>query len=93
MSTRTRHSPAVERGMLHLIRLVLADDWDQASASHHLLEVVRDPRVLRRMANRVESAIAERASEMDRRAALTLRAALHAASQRPVSSEPQSATA
>lgn len=62
--------------MLHLIRLVLDDDWEQGTAARRLLQVVRDPRVLRRMLHRVESAIAERASEMDRRAALTVRAAL-----------------
>lgn len=78
MSGRARHSSVVDRAMLHLIRLVLDDDWDQRAAAHHLLQVVRDPRVLRRMLYRVESAIADRASEMDRRAALTLRVALHA---------------
>ena len=62
--------------MLQLIRLVLDDDWDQRTAAQRLLQLVRDPRVLRRMLSRVESAIAERASEMDQRAALTLRAAL-----------------
>lgn len=76
MVGRARQWSAVDRAMVHLVRLALAEDWDQTAASTRLRETVGDARVLRRMATRVESALADRASEVAQRAASTLRAAL-----------------
>jgi hypothetical protein len=62
--------------MVHLVRLVTADDWDPALASLRLREVVSDALVLRQMSARVQRAIAERPSEVAERAARTLAAAM-----------------
>jgi len=73
---RARKWDAIDRAMVHLVRLILAEDWEQAAASARLREMVGDPRVLRRMASRVEWALADRSSETAERAAVTLRGAL-----------------
>ncbi|HET6951707.1 MAG TPA: hypothetical protein VFI47_15095 [Acidimicrobiales bacterium] len=67
---------ATDRGMARLVRLILADDWRPAEASARLREYVGDPRVLRRMAARVQRATVERPSAVAERAARTLDGAL-----------------
>ena len=76
MMGRARNWSAIDRAMVHLVRLILAEDWDQAAAAARLREMVDDPRMLRRMASRVERALADRSSEVAERAAVTLRGAL-----------------
>lgn len=75
---RPRSWSAVDRAMLHLVRLVLADDWTVTAAAHRLRERVGDPSTLRRMSIRVEHAWVERPSEIAGRAAWTVRHALAA---------------
>lgn len=72
MPSPTRTWTAADRGMVQLVRLVLADDWHPVTASARLRDAVPDPRVLRQMAGRVNRAMADRASDIAERALLTL---------------------
>jgi hypothetical protein len=74
--TSKRQWSATDRGMAHLVRLVLDEDWQPARAAARLREQVADQRVLRHMAARVQRALTERPSEVARRAALTLSRAI-----------------
>lgn len=71
-----RHWSAVDRGMVHLVRLVLEEDWNPMTASSNLREHVRDARVLHQMAARVHRAMLDRSSEITDRAVLTLAEAI-----------------
>jgi hypothetical protein len=63
---------ATDRGMLVLVKLVLADDWSAPTAGRQLVDRIRDPWVLAQMTARVRAAQAERDSEVGRRAERTL---------------------
>ena len=63
---------ATDRGMLVLVKIVMAEDWSATAAAAQLVHGVRDPRVLERMAARVRAAHSDRPSEFARRAAQTL---------------------
>ena len=67
-----RRWTATDRGMAHLVRLVLADDWNPETAAEHLRALVAGDHVLRRMAHRVHSATADRPSPIADRAVRTL---------------------
>lgn len=65
-----------DRGMVHLVRLILDDDWHPVDASRRLRELVGDVRVLREVAARVNRAMLDRPSETTERAVLTLAEAI-----------------
>lgn len=75
MTATVRRRNAVG-GMLHLVRLVLDESWHPASAATRLRGLIGDDRVLRQMAVRVRSALADRPSPVGERAALTLAVAI-----------------
>lgn len=62
--------------MVHLVRLILDDDWHPVDASARLRELVGDVFVLRQMAARVHRAMLDRSSEITERAVLTLAEAI-----------------
>jgi hypothetical protein len=57
--------------MVHLVRLILDDDWHPVDASAKLREPVGDAWVLRQMAARAHRAMLDRSSEVTERAVLT----------------------
>lgn len=65
-----------DRGTVHLVRLILDDDWHPVDASRRLRELVGDVRVLREVAARVNRAMLDRPSEITERAVLTLAEAI-----------------
>lgn len=71
-----RRWTAVDRGMLHLVRLVLDDAWHPIRAGTKLRDVIADQQVLRQMATRVRRTLADRPSIVGERAARTLEVAI-----------------
>ena len=67
---------AADRGMLHLVKLVLAPGWSAEGSAARLAEEVMDPRVLEQMSKRVQAALVERPSDVGMRAHRTLSVAL-----------------
>lgn len=71
-----RHAGASDRGMIHLVRLVLDDGWNPAVAAARLCELVDDPGVLSHMAARIRRAAEDRPSVVAERAVLTIELAI-----------------
>ena len=67
---------SVDVAMLHLVRLVVDDDWSPASAGDRLREATPDDAVLRRVHARVIRTLVERRGHLDDRAVATIEAAL-----------------
>ncbi|HSP02104.1 MAG TPA: hypothetical protein VLR27_01295 [Acidimicrobiales bacterium] len=71
-SRRRRTWTETDRGMLVLVKLVMADDWSAGRAAAQLVRLIRDPRVLGRLTVRVRAAQSDRPSEFGERAEQTL---------------------
>lgn len=67
---------ATDRGMLHLVKLVVDADWSATESAARLSEQVTDERVLAQMSKRVSAALVDRPSELGLRAHRTLSLAL-----------------
>lgn len=59
-----RRRTPVDAAMAHLLHLLMAEDLPPDQAAPRLCEQVRDPRVLRQMAARVQRALVERPSAL-----------------------------
>lgn len=71
-----RRLSGIDLAMAHLVRLVFDQDWSAATAAVQLREFVGDDaRVLDHLRIRVETAAADRASDVADRALATLEAA------------------
>jgi hypothetical protein len=71
-----RRRTPVDLGMAHLLHLLLAEELTPEQAAPRLCEQVRDPRLLRQMAARVQRVLLERPSALTGRSLQTIERAL-----------------
>jgi hypothetical protein len=71
-----RRRTPVDVAMAQLLHLLLAEDLSPEQAAPRLCEQVRDPRLLRQMAARVQRALLERPSELAGRTLQTIERAV-----------------